>query len=93
VIDWGDVCLADPALDLSISFTFLPRESWPEFRAAYGEIDGETWERARFRALFYGAVLTHYGASAGDEPIRHAGELALRNALPQAGAAGPPGGR
>jgi aminoglycoside phosphotransferase (APT) family kinase protein len=82
VIDWGDVCLADPALDLSIVFSFLPPESRPVFEAAYGEIDADTWERARFRALFYGAVLTHYGVETGDEPIRHAGEFALRNALP-----------
>jgi aminoglycoside phosphotransferase (APT) family kinase protein len=82
VIDWGDVCLADPALDLSIAFTFLLPQSRSEFETVYGNIDADTWERARFRALFYGAVLTHYGVETGDEPIRLAGEFALRNALP-----------
>ena len=81
VIDWGDVHLGDPALDLSIAFSFLPREARDTFRDAYGPIHDATWDRARFRALFYGAVLSEYGAAAGDAPIRRAGEYALRTAV------------
>lgn len=80
VIDWGDVHLGDPALDLSIAFTFLPAAARETFRAAYGPIDADTWERSRFRALFYGAVLYHYGVEARDEAIRAAGEYALGEA-------------
>jgi aminoglycoside phosphotransferase (APT) family kinase protein len=81
VIDWGDVHLGDPALDLSIAFSFLPARARAAFRAAYGMIDDATWDRARFRALHYGAVLTPYGADIGDEAIRAAGEYALRAAM------------
>lgn len=80
VIDWGDVQLNDPALDLSIAFTFLPPEGRPTFRSAYGPIDAATWDRARFRALFYGGVLADYGEKIGDEAIRSAGLYALQNA-------------
>lgn len=81
VIDWGDVHLGDPALDLSIAFSFLPSSARNTFREMYGESDDATWQRARFRALHYGAALTQYGAAIGDEAIRAAGEYALRHAV------------
>jgi aminoglycoside phosphotransferase (APT) family kinase protein len=80
VIDWGDAHLGDRALDLSIAFSFLPPAARPAFRAAYGPIDDATWDRARFRALFYGVVLVEYGLGIGDEAIRAAGAYALRAA-------------
>ena len=78
VIDWGDVHVGDPALDLSIAFTFLPASARAAFRAAYGEIDDATWNRARFRALFYGAVLIEYGRDVKDEAMERTGLTALR---------------
>lgn len=80
VIDWGDVHLGDPALDLSIAFSFLPPDARGAFREAYGEIDAASWDRARFRALHYAVVLIEYGAGIGDAAIRAAGEYALRSA-------------
>jgi aminoglycoside phosphotransferase (APT) family kinase protein len=81
VIDWGDVHLGDPAVDLGIVFSFLPASARPQFRDAYGPIDAETWKRARFRAIHYGAILNLYGDDTGDTAIRDAGETALRFAL------------
>lgn len=78
VIDWGDVHLGDPALDLSVAFTLVPPGSQAKFAEAYGDVSPGTWERARFRALHYGAVLLTYGAEVGDECLREAGEYALR---------------
>jgi aminoglycoside phosphotransferase (APT) family kinase protein len=80
VIDWGDVHIGDPAVDLAIAFSFLPPAARKIFRQVYGEIDDATWKRARFRALHYGAVLFEYGASTGDEAIRAAGAFALKYA-------------
>lgn len=84
VIDWGDVHLGDPALDLSLAFTFLPQDARPAFRAAYGPIDAAAWDRAQFRAIHYGAILMLYGADVGDEAIRAAGEYALLGSTPPA---------
>jgi aminoglycoside phosphotransferase (APT) family kinase protein len=81
VIDWGDVHLGDPALDLSIAFSFLPADARLAFRAAYGPIDAATWDRARFRALHYGVMLLSYGADVDDTAIHAVGEYSLRTAL------------
>jgi len=78
VLDWGDVHLGDPAIDLTIAFTFLPPEARGAFREAYGDIDEATWNRARFRAFQYGTALLHYGPSVGDEAITRVGWDALR---------------
>lgn len=80
VIDWGDVHLGDPALDLSLALTFLPESAGTAFQAEYGEVDPETWARARFRALFYGVVLTHYGFETEDAAMTRTGIYALRSA-------------
>jgi aminoglycoside phosphotransferase (APT) family kinase protein len=80
IIDWGDVHLGDPALDLSIAFSFLPPSGRDVFRRKYGMIDDATWDRARFRALHYGIALLTYGRAIGDREIEAAGAYALENA-------------
>lgn len=81
VIDWGDVHLGDPAIDLSIACSFLPAAAHPVFRAAYGAMDDDTWSRARYRAIFYGVTLVYYGRQIADAAIVEAGRAALRFAL------------
>ena len=81
VIDWGDVCLGDPAKDLSVMFSLLPPAARPVFRAAYGEIDAATARRARFVAVKYGVALLDYASSVHDAPLVAEGERALDNAL------------
>jgi aminoglycoside phosphotransferase (APT) family kinase protein len=81
VIDWGDAHLGDPALDLSIAYSFLPAPARRTFIAAYGDADPALWRRARFRAIHYGATLTEYGTSVGDHAIKEVGLDALRFAL------------
>lgn len=77
VIDWGDAHLGDPALDLSVLFSFLPKFARPLFEAVYGGIDLPTRKRAQFRAVNYGVTLTHYGESSDDEAIAQVGRDAL----------------
>jgi aminoglycoside phosphotransferase (APT) family kinase protein len=81
VIDWGDVHLGDPALDLSLAWTFLPVAAHPIFREHYGPIDPATWDRARFRAIHYGAILAEYGRAEGIAPLLDLGIATLRRAL------------
>jgi aminoglycoside phosphotransferase (APT) family kinase protein len=81
VIDWGDVHLGDPALDISVAFTLLPPSARDAFRQAYGPIDAGAWDRARLRAIHYGVVLLHYGRTTGDESIAAAGRIALLYSL------------
>lgn len=81
VIDWGDTHLGDPALDLSIAYSFLPAPARRAFIAAYGDTDPAIWRRSRFRAIHYGATLTEYGVAVGDHAIKEIGLDALRFAL------------
>lgn len=78
VIDWGDIHLGDPAIDHSIAFSFLPpgpaRNIYWE---NYGNVDIATRNRACFRAIHYGAILSLYGAEIGDNAIKKAGLDAL----------------
>ena len=81
VIDWGDVHLGDPALDLSFAWTFLPVTAHAIFRDNYGPIDAATWGRARFRAIHYGAILAEYGRAEGIAPLLDLAIATLHRAL------------
>jgi aminoglycoside phosphotransferase (APT) family kinase protein len=81
VIDWGDVHLGEPAVDLSIAHGFLPPAGRAAFRAAYGPISEDAWRKARFRALFSAVAILVYGADVGDAALVREGRVALRNVL------------
>ena len=61
VIDWADVCRADPAIDLQLVWSFLAPESRAAFLDAYGPVTDEQLLRARVVALSLGAALAAYG--------------------------------
>jgi aminoglycoside phosphotransferase (APT) family kinase protein len=77
VIDWGDVHLGDPAVDLSIAHGFLPPAARAAFRAAYGTIDDDTWRMARFKALHAAVMVLVYAADVGDADLLREGRMAL----------------
>lgn len=66
VIDWGDVCLADPAHDLMLAFCFLPPAARHDFFTAYGPITSSTASRAQFRTVCHALHVYHYARSIGD---------------------------
>jgi aminoglycoside phosphotransferase (APT) family kinase protein len=55
VIDWGDLCRSDPAVDMSLVWSLLPDRH--EFLAAYGPVSEEQLLRARVLALFLCAAI------------------------------------
>jgi aminoglycoside phosphotransferase (APT) family kinase protein len=61
IVDWVDLCRADPGVDLSLVYGFLPPAARREFFAEYGEVDPESHVRARVLALNLMAVLVRYG--------------------------------
>lgn len=65
VVDWVDICLGDPAMDLSLVFGFLPRAARDAFFAEYGEVDRTSAVRARVLALNLMAILARYGHDEG----------------------------
>jgi aminoglycoside phosphotransferase (APT) family kinase protein len=78
VIDWGDVHLGDPALDIAIALLMLPATAYAAFRAAYGPIDDRTWTAARYRAIYHAFVEIDYGIRADDAGMRTIGLAALQ---------------
>ena len=62
IIDWGDLCRADPSIDLSLYWSFLPPRARPEFLDAYGAVAQAALLRARVLALFLSAALAVYAA-------------------------------
>jgi aminoglycoside phosphotransferase (APT) family kinase protein len=81
VIDWGDVCLADPAIDLPLLWSFVPPEQRGAFLDAYGSATDAQLVRARVLALQLCATLAHYGRSEGNEAVERAGVDGLERTL------------
>jgi aminoglycoside phosphotransferase (APT) family kinase protein len=67
VIDWGDLCRSDPAIDLQLLWSFLPLQARPAFLDAYGPVSEEQLLRARVLAFSVCAALALY-AHAEDAP-------------------------
>lgn len=67
VIDWGDVGINSPAVDLAVIFSFYPASAHAEFLKIYGEVDPQTWAYARFLGLYSAINLLLYGFDVGDE--------------------------
>jgi len=63
VVDWVDVCRADPGLDLSIAWSFLPSDARAEFLDEYGPVSEASELRARLLALNLMAILADWARS------------------------------
>lgn len=81
VIDWGDVHLGDPGIDLKVMYGFFPPSARDDFRRAYGEIDARTQRMARLRAAFHAVALAWFAHSTGEAGLLRESLLAMRNSL------------
>ena len=69
VIDWGDVCRSDPAVDLVLVWCALPPAACSAFFDAYGPVGEDGLLRARVLSLFLCAVLALHARAEGLEHI------------------------
>jgi aminoglycoside phosphotransferase (APT) family kinase protein len=69
IIDWGDLCLAPPAVDLAIAFSAFRGESRRAMLEAYGPVDDDALLRAQTFAVFSAASVAHYAYDVGDEVL------------------------
>ena len=65
VIDWGDVCRADPSIDLSLYWSLLSPAGRERLRDAYGPMTDEQRLRARVLSFFLNALLAVYAHTEG----------------------------
>ncbi|BDE05855.1 hypothetical protein WPS_11310 [Vulcanimicrobium alpinum] len=78
VIDWGDLHLGDPALDLAAAEMLFEPAQRAEFDIGYGSVDARSRERARWRGIYHAAMTADYGLRIDDEPLAAASLAALR---------------
>ena len=69
VIDWGDVCRSDAAIDLMLVWSLLPPAGRERFTVEYGSVGDEQRLRARVLALFLGVTLLLYARDVGHENL------------------------
>jgi aminoglycoside phosphotransferase (APT) family kinase protein len=82
VIDWGDLCLADPAVDLSLAYAGFVGPARAALLAAYGRpLDSQREMRARVLAIFLCAALAEYAASDGHPRLLREALAGLRRAV------------
>jgi aminoglycoside phosphotransferase (APT) family kinase protein len=81
VIDWGDVCLGDVSIDLSVAFSVLPADARSRFFAVYGPVDEACLVRARVLALCLSALLLAYARAEGLSWLADEASAGLRRAV------------
>jgi aminoglycoside phosphotransferase (APT) family kinase protein len=69
VIDWGDLCVADPSADLSLAYAGFAGPSRTALLSAYGPVGREREIRARVLAVYLCAVLAEYAAATGRDVL------------------------
>jgi aminoglycoside phosphotransferase (APT) family kinase protein len=82
IIDWGDLHVGNPAVDLAVAHGFLPPAARSAFLRAYGRrVPAPTWWLARFRAIFSALCILDYGRQTGEADLEREGRISLANAI------------
>lgn len=77
VIDWGDLRIVNPAIDLAIVFTFLPPEAHATFFEVYGPVPQETKQLACLKGLYHNAIILCYAHEIGDQELLTEAQMAM----------------
>jgi aminoglycoside phosphotransferase (APT) family kinase protein len=80
VVDWVDVCRSDPAIDLSLLWSFLEPSQRPAFIEAYGPVSEDQLLRARVLALNLCAALAAQAHAVGLEAVERSALAGLERA-------------
>jgi aminoglycoside phosphotransferase (APT) family kinase protein len=78
VIDWGDIHIGDPAIDLAIAHSVLPVDAHDRFIKIYGEISEATWALAKLRAIYSSTMIVLFGYHSGDPHLLREGLRSLK---------------
>ena len=81
VIDFGDLHVGHPAVDLSIVWTLLPARARHAFFEIYGSVSARAAAAARLRALTSAIAQEAYGHDVGDAQIEREGVRALHSVV------------
>jgi aminoglycoside phosphotransferase (APT) family kinase protein len=81
IIDWVDVCRGDPGIDLSLVWSFVPRNMFDAFLAEYGPVSDESLMVARVLAIGLCATLALYARDTGNAALEREMLDGVRRAL------------
>jgi aminoglycoside phosphotransferase (APT) family kinase protein len=81
IIDWGDLHVGDPALDLGVWWSMLPLAARHSFQTAYGPVDAHTWRRARLRVVVHQLHVLDWSSQTQKPAVAEAARRALGQAL------------
>jgi aminoglycoside phosphotransferase (APT) family kinase protein len=81
IIDWGDMCVGDPSIDLQIAWSLLSDEGRASFFSEYGPIKDEQQLRARMLAVGLCAMLAKYAHSVENSNLQNEALAGLERAL------------
>ncbi|MEO8511195.1 MAG: phosphotransferase [Chloroflexota bacterium] len=81
IIDWGDICAGEPAIDLAIGWMLFDPPERARFTDAYGPMDHDQVTTARLVAFFLAATLALYGATEGEPLLRDESLAALERVV------------
>lgn len=80
LIDWGDVHIGHPGIDLAVGIMIFDEPTLRVFFDAYGNVDKETENIAIFRAFCHAMALLPYCYEKHEENLKISAKLALHNA-------------
>jgi aminoglycoside phosphotransferase (APT) family kinase protein len=81
VIDWGDLCRGEPAIDLSLLWSFFPPEGREAFLGVYGPLAQDQLVRTRLLAVNLCVILALYGHHEGMAGVRREALEGLERAV------------
>lgn len=69
LIDWGDVCLAEPSVDLMVAFALFDGPARAAFLRRYGPVDDGVLDRARVLAITLHLTLADQALDQGEHGL------------------------
>ena len=81
IIDWGDLCLAPPPVDLCVAYSAFDGPARDAFFEAYGDHGTESEIRARVMALFSATQVALYARDVGDPVLEAESLLAISRSV------------
>jgi aminoglycoside phosphotransferase (APT) family kinase protein len=70
VIDFGDLCLGDPCIDLVLSWSLLSPHGRERFFAEYGAVSNDQLLRSRVLAIWADSMLARYAQDVGNARLQ-----------------------
>ena len=81
VIDFGDLCLADPCIDLILSWSLLVPHDREQFFADYGAVTDDQLLRSRVLAIVLDSMLARYAQDVGHANLQREALAGLERTL------------